>query len=63
MMGFADKDLSLDVVVKISESEIGDYKNIKQSVSEIIDSIIEKRDTSKKDVIFRLSQEPGHVGA
>jgi hypothetical protein len=63
MMGFADKDLSLDVVVKISESEIGDYKNIKQSVSEIIDSIIDKRDTSKKDVIFRLSQEPGHVGA
>jgi hypothetical protein len=63
MMGYADEDLSLDVVVKISESEVRDYKNIKQSVSEIIDSIIEKDQTRTKNVNLRMTQAPEAIGA
>ena len=63
MMGYADKQYDLDVVVKISESEVSDYKNIKRSVSEIIESIIEKDESPRKNVIFRMSQAPDHIGA
>lgn len=63
MMGYADKDFDLDVVIKISESEVSDYKNIKRSVSEIIESIIEKDESPRKNVIFRMSQAPDHIGA
>jgi hypothetical protein len=63
LMGYADKEYELDVVVKIDESEVRDYKNIRQSVSEIIDSIIEKKDEARKDVSFPMRQAPDHIGA
>jgi hypothetical protein len=62
LMGYADKEYELDVLVKINESEVRDYKNIKQSVSEIIDSIIEKKEGPRKDVSFPMSQAPDHIG-
>lgn len=62
LMGYADKENELDVVVKINESEVRDYKNIKQSVSEIIDSIIDKKDGPRKDVSFPMSLAPDHIG-